>query len=91
MGTTRWCCDFRFVFRLESLKSAVDTLTLVRWFKLHPESETVELTVFVIFLQLYQAKLDVGVALLSTHRLIWRDHKSHVSTVAEGSNNNTFT
>lgn len=26
----------------------------------------------------YQAKLDVGVALLSTHRLLWRDVKNHV-------------
>lgn len=30
------------------------------------------------FLSLYQAKLDVGVALLSTHQLIWRDGKNHV-------------
>lgn len=30
-------------------------------------------------MSLYQAKLDLGVALLSTHRLIWRDLKNHVS------------
>lgn len=32
----------------------------------------------MFFLSLSQAKLDVGVALLSTHRLIWRDSKNHV-------------
>lgn len=30
------------------------------------------------FLSFYQAKLDVGATLLSTHRLIWRDAKNHV-------------
>lgn len=35
----------------------------------------------MFFLSLSQARLDVGVALLSTHRLIWRDSKNHVSAV----------
>lgn len=29
-------------------------------------------------MSLWQAKLDAGAALLSTHRLIWRDIKNHV-------------
>lgn len=37
-------------------------------------------------LSLDQAKLDSGVALLSTHRLIWRDVKNHVrqTVIARG-------
>lgn len=29
-------------------------------------------------LSFHQAKLDVGIVLLSTHQLIWRDLKNHV-------------
>lgn len=32
----------------------------------------------IILFPHWQAKLDVGVVLLSTHRLLWRDQKNHV-------------